>query len=85
MLHHILVKWNPTVEKQAAVQAVRALYAEATVISGVHRVEIREGKPVRPDDRLGHGRRCSPDLGQEQPAPEMESRVWFAYREKVYL
>ena len=23
MLHHILVKWNPTVEKQAAVQAVR--------------------------------------------------------------
>ena len=42
MLHHILVKWNPTVEKQEAVQAVRALYAEATVISGVYRVEIRE-------------------------------------------
>ena len=47
MLHHILVKWNPTVEKQAAVQAVRALYAEATVISGVHRVEIRENVTPR--------------------------------------
>ena len=47
MLHHILVKWNPTEEKQAAVQAVRALYAEATVISGVHRVEIRENVTPR--------------------------------------
>ena len=47
MLHHILVKWNPTVEKQAAVQAVCALYAEATAISGVHRVDIRENVTPR--------------------------------------
>ena len=47
MLHHILVKWNPTVEKQAAVQAVRVLYAEATAISGVNRVDIRENVTPR--------------------------------------
>lgn len=42
MLHYILVKWNPDVEKQSAAQEVRALYAKATEIAGVHRVEIRE-------------------------------------------
>ena len=47
MLHHILVKWNPTVEKQAAVQAVRALYAEATMLSrsGTRAACTRNGKP----------------------------------------
>lgn len=42
MLHYILVKWNPDVEKQSAAQAVRALYAKAAEIAGVRRVEIRE-------------------------------------------
>ena len=42
MLHYILVKWNPDVEKQSAAQAVRALYAKAAEIAGVHRAEIRE-------------------------------------------
>lgn len=37
MLHYILVKWNPDVEKQSAAQAVRALYAEAAEIAGVRR------------------------------------------------
>ena len=42
MLHYILVKWNPDVEKQSAAQAVRALYAKAAEIAGVRRAEIRE-------------------------------------------
>lgn len=37
MLHYILVKWNPDVEKQSAAQAVRALYAKAAEIAGVRR------------------------------------------------
>lgn len=37
MLHYILVKWNPGVEKQSAAQAVRALYAKAAEIAGVRR------------------------------------------------
>ena len=41
MLHYILVKWNPDVEKQSAAQAVRALYAKAAEIAGVRRAEIR--------------------------------------------
>ena len=41
MLHYILVKWNPDVEKQSAAQAVRALYAKAAEIAGVRRAEFR--------------------------------------------
>lgn len=42
MLHHILVKWNTDVDKQAAAKQVRQLYAGATAISGVDGVVIRQ-------------------------------------------
>lgn len=44
MLHYILVKWNPDVEKQSAAQAVRALYAKAAEIAGVRRAELTQEK-----------------------------------------
>lgn len=42
MLHHIIVKWNDTVDKKDLAQKVRILYADATKISGVHNVAIKE-------------------------------------------
>ncbi len=42
MLHHIIVKWNPTVDRQDAAIKVRAMYAKATKLPGIHHVAIRE-------------------------------------------
>lgn len=42
MLHYIIVKWNDTVEKKDLAKKVRILYADATKISGVHKVVIKE-------------------------------------------
>lgn len=47
MLHHILVKWNPTVEKHSAAQLVRAMYAKAKEIPGIRRTVIRENVTPR--------------------------------------
>ena len=41
MLHHIIVKWNPTVDRQDAAIKVRAMYAKATELPGIHHVAIR--------------------------------------------
>lgn len=49
MLHYILVKWNDGVNKQETAETVRALYATATEIPGVHRVEIQENVTPRPN------------------------------------
>ena len=35
MLHHIIVKWNPTVDRQDAAIKVRAMYAKATELPGM--------------------------------------------------
>ncbi len=42
MLHHIIVKWNANVDKEAAAQKVHLLYAAAAKIPGIQQVEIRE-------------------------------------------
>lgn len=42
MLHHIIVKWNANVDKEAAAQKVHLLYAGAAKIPGIQQMEIRE-------------------------------------------
>ena len=42
MLHYILVKWNPDVEKQSAAQAVRALYAKAAEIHEIYQSNAQD-------------------------------------------
>lgn len=52
MLHYIIVKWNNTTDKQIAAEKVRFLYAEATKISGVHHVDIRENITSRSNRKI---------------------------------
>ena len=45
MLHHIIVKWNANVDKEAAAQKVHLLYAAAAKIPGIQQVEMES--PIR--------------------------------------
>lgn len=49
MLHHIIVKWKDTVDKQETSQNVRALYESAVEIPGIRDVIIKDNVIVRPN------------------------------------
>ena len=47
MLHHIIVKWKETVQKEEIAKKVRELYADATNIAGVHEVILKDNVTPR--------------------------------------
>ena len=49
MLHHILVKWNEGEDRAALLEAVRALFAEATAVPGVGEVQVIPNVIPRPN------------------------------------
>lgn len=49
MLHHIIVKWKDTVDKQETSQNVRALYESAVEIPGIRDVIIKDNVIARPN------------------------------------
>lgn len=49
MLHHIIVKWKDTVDKQETSQNVRALYESAVEILGIRDVIIKDNVIARPN------------------------------------
>ena len=42
MIHHIIVKWNGEADKISLAKEVRDLFAEATEIEGINKVEIKD-------------------------------------------
>ena len=47
MLHHIIVKWKETVQKEEIAKKVRELYEDATNIAGVHEVILKDNVTPR--------------------------------------